>query len=69
MLLGIMRGQCVSCVEDFVTNDAMVGETKVDLSVSFNALFCFKKFSTGEATKLAGIFMLSHKCLDQGIQI
>ena len=68
MLLGVMCGQCVPCVEDFVTDNAMVGEAKMDLSVAFNALFCLKKFSTGEATKLAR-FMLSHKRLDQGIQI
>ena len=64
-----MCGQCVPCIEDFVADNAVVRESKMDLSVTFNALFCLKKFSTGEATKLARIFMLSHKCLDQGIQI
>ena len=68
MLLGVMRGQCVPRVEDFVTDDTMVGETEMDLSVTFNALFCLEKFSTGETTKLAR-FMLSHKRLDQGVQI
>ena len=64
-----MRGQCVPCVEDFVTDNAVVGESKMDLSVTFNALLCLKKFSTGEATKLASFLMPSHKRLDQGIQI
>ena len=68
MLLGIVSGQSVPSVEDLVTDNTMVGKTKMDLSVAFNTLFCLKKFSTGETTELAR-FMLSHKRLDQGIQI
>ena len=64
-----MRGQCVPCVEDFVADNAVVGESKMDLSVTFNALLRLKKFSTGETTKLASFLMPSHKRLDQGIQI
>ena len=74
MLLGIVSGQSVPSVEDLVTDNTVVGETKVgetkvDLCVSFNTLLCLEKFSTGETTELARLFVPSHKRLDQGVQI
>ena len=69
MLLGIVSGQSVPSVEDLVTDNTVVGETEVNLSVSFNTLLCLEKFSTGQTTKLARLFVPSHKRLDQGVQI
>ena len=69
MLLGIVSGQSVPSVEDLVTDNTVVGKTKVDLCVSFNTLLCLEKLSTSETTELARIFVPSHKRLDQGVQI
>ena len=69
MLLGVVSGKSVPSVEDLVTDNTVVGETKVVLCVSFNALLCLEKLSTGETTKLARLFVPSHKRLDQGVQI
>ena len=69
MLLGIVSGQSVPSVEDLVTDNTVVGETEVNLGVSFNTLLCLEKLATGETTELARIFVPSHKCLDQGVQI
>ena len=69
MLLGIMSGQSVPSVEDLVTDNTVVGETEVNLGVSFNTLLCLEKLATGETTELARIFVPSHKRLDQGVQI
>ena len=69
MLLGIVSGQSVPSVEDLVTDNTVVGKTKVDLCVSFNTLLCLEKLSTGETTELARLFVPSHKRLDQGVQI
>ena len=69
MLLGIVGGQSVPSVEDLVTDNTVVGETEVNLGVSFNTLLCLEKLSTSETTELARIFVPSHKRLDQGVQI
>ena len=69
MLLGIVSGKSVPSVEDLVTDNTVVGETKVDFCVPFNTLLCLKKLSTGKTTKLARLFVPSHKRLDQGVQI
>ena len=69
MLLGVVSGQSVPSVEDLVTDNTVVGETEVNLSVSFNTLLCLEKLATGETTELARIFVPSHKRLDQGVQI
>ena len=69
MLLGVVSGQGVPSVEDLVTDNTVVGETKMDFCVSFNTLLCLKKLATGKTTKLARLFVPSHKRLDQGVQI